>query len=52
MQRRPNGTLLPLYVLKKEVKIPARLNFGDAFNAGRDFLADKIAKDVIREFFR
>lgn len=44
------GKITPLYVLKKSVKIPPRLNFGDAFSAGRDFLADKIAQQMVREF--
>lgn len=43
--------IVPLYVLKKSVTIPKRLAFEEAFLAGRDFLADKIAKDVIKEFF-
>lgn len=43
--------LVPLYVLKKKVTIPKRLAFEEAFLAGKDFLADKIAQDVIREFF-
>lgn len=51
VQKRADGGITPLYVLKKSVTIPKRLAFGEAFNAGRDFLADKIASDVIREFF-
>lgn len=43
--------IVPLYVLKKKVVIPKRLAFEEAFTAGKDFLADKIAQDVIREFF-
>lgn len=43
--------ITPLYVLKKSVTIPKRLAFEEAFGAGRDFLADKIAQEVIREFF-
>lgn len=46
------GGITPLYVLKKSVTIPKRLAFQEAFEAGRDFLADKIADEVIREFFQ
>lgn len=49
-QKRGQG-IVPLYVLKKSVTIPRRLNFDEAFQAGRDLLADKIAKEVVREFF-
>lgn len=51
VQKAGGGQITPLYVLRKQVTIPQRLGFGDAFQAGRDFLADKIADDVIREFF-
>lgn len=51
VQKQPNGGILPLYVLKKSVTIPKRLGFEEAFLAGRDFLADQIANDVVREFF-
>ena len=50
MQKKGKGDMVPLYVLKKSVKIPKRLGFEEAFLAGRNFLADKIAQDVIREF--
>jgi len=50
MQKRKRGELVPLYVLKKKVTIPKRLAFEPAFLSGRDFLADKIAQDVLREF--
>jgi len=50
MQKKGKGDMVPLYVLKKQVVIPKRLAFEEAFLAGRDFLADKIAQDVIREF--
>jgi hypothetical protein len=45
------GGIEPLYVLKKSVKIPKRLAFEEAFQAGRSFLADEIANQVIKEFF-
>jgi len=51
VQKAGGGRITPLYVLKKQVTIPQRLGFEDAFQAGREFLADKIADDVIREFF-
>lgn len=51
MQKRAGGKLVPLYVLKKKVVIPKRLAFEEAFEAGKDFLADHIAKEVVREFF-
>ena len=44
------GGITPLYVLKKRVTIPPRLQFGDAFEAGKDRLADEIAVQVLREF--
>jgi hypothetical protein len=50
--QRNGKDITPLYVLKKSVTIPKRLAFEEAFLAGRDFLADKIAQDVVREFFR
>lgn len=49
--QRVGKEIVPLYVLKKKVVIPKRLAFGEAFQAGKDYLADKIAQDVIREFF-
>lgn len=50
VQRSGRG-IIPLYVLKKKVVILKRLAFEEAFTAGKDFLADQIAKEVIREFF-
>lgn len=44
--------IVPLYVLKKSVRIPKRLGFEEAFKAGKDFLADKIAQDILKEFTR
>jgi len=52
VQKKGKNELTPLYVLKKSVTIPKRLGFEEAFMAGRDFLADKIADDVVREFLR
>lgn len=52
VQKKQGGGLTPLYVLKKSVTIPKRLGFEAAFLAGRNYLADKIADDVIREFFK
>lgn len=45
------GKITPLYVLKKSVVIPKRLAFQEAFESGRDMLADKIAAETIKEFF-
>lgn len=50
MQKQAGGDLLPLYVLKKSVTIPRRLGFAETFEAGLDFLADKIAQEIVREF--
>lgn len=44
--------LVPLYVLKKSVRIPRRLGFEEAFNSGRDFVADKLAQEILKEFTR
>lgn len=52
VQKQGRGELLPLYVLKKQVTIPKRLAFEEAFTGGKDFLADKIAEAVVREFFK
>lgn len=42
--------IVPLYVLVKKVTIPPRLQFGDAFRAGLNQLADEIATQVLRDF--
>lgn len=42
--------IVPLYALVKQVVIPKRLNFQEAFDAGLDLLADKIAQAVLKEF--
>lgn len=42
--------IIPLYALKKSVRIPARLDFGRTFNAGLDRLGDEVADSVLREF--
>lgn len=42
--------LTPLYVLKKSVTIPKRLAFKEAFEAGKDFVADQLAAELIKEF--
>ena len=49
MQKKGTG-MVPLYVLKKSVRIPKRLAFQEAFEAGTDFLADKLAQELLREF--
>lgn len=49
-QKGRGGNLVPLYVLKKQVRIPKRLAFEEAFEAGRDFLADRIAAEIVKEF--
>lgn len=49
---RKGKELVPLYVLKRSVTIPPRLSFKEAFTAGKDFLADAIAKEVLKEFQR
>lgn len=49
-QKQANGQIVPLYVLKKSVKIPKRLAFREAFEAGQDFLADILAQEILREF--
>lgn len=46
------GNLVPLYVLKRSVTIPPRLSFKEAFTSGKDFLADAIAQEVMKEFRR
>ena len=51
-QKQPGGGIKPLYVLKQSVTIPKRLAFKEAFLAGRDMLADRIAQATIREFMR
>lgn len=51
VQKSGRNGITPLYVLKKSVTIPKRLAFKEAFEAGRDLVADEIAKQVIREFF-
>jgi hypothetical protein len=51
-QKQPNGDILPLYVLKKSVRIPKRLAFQEAFEAGLDLVADVLAQELIREFNR
>lgn len=52
VQKRADGGINPLYVLKKEVTIPPRLAFKQAFEAGKDFLADKLAEAALEEFRR
>jgi len=42
--------IIPLYVLKKSVVIPKRLAFKEGFEAGRDFLADTLAAEFLKEF--
>ena len=49
-QKQAGGGIIPLYVLKKSVVIPKRLAFEETFLAGRDFLADVIAQEVLKEF--
>lgn len=49
-QKKKDGSIVPLYVLVKQVIIPKRLNFEEAFLSGKDFLADKIAQSILREF--
>lgn len=42
--------IIPLYALKKSVRIPKRLAFEEAFEAGLDLLADQLADEILREF--
>ena len=49
-QKQAGGGIIPLYVLKKSVVIPKRLAFEEAFEAGLDLVADKLAEELIREF--
>lgn len=49
-QKQAGGRIIPLYVLKREVKIPKRLAFEEAFGAGKDFLADVLAQEILKEF--
>lgn len=51
VRRSIGGGIVPLYVLKKSVRIPKRLAFEEAFEAGTDLLADTIAQEIVREFF-
>lgn len=51
-QKRGPKEIIPLYVLKKSVRIPRRLAFQEAFEAGRDMLADRLAAELIKEFNR
>ena len=49
-QKRGKNDIVPLYVLKKRVRIPKRLAFGEAFAAGKDLLADTLAAGLLKEF--
>lgn len=42
--------IIPLYVLKKSVRIPARLGMGRELKAKMDFLYSQTVAEIIREF--
>ncbi len=49
-QKKPGRKLIPLFVLKKEVVIPPRLNLGKALQlAGTRFVSD-VVEDALKEF--
>ncbi len=49
-QKRGRRRIVPLFVLKDKVKIPARLNLGATLRQGLPELGDAITLDILREF--
>jgi hypothetical protein len=47
-QKRGSG-IVPLYVLKKKVRIPARLGLGDTLKTGTSYFVDKAMQAMLRE---
>lgn len=51
-QRRGQRKIVPLYILKKEVRLPPRLNLTRAIEAGAPPLGDRIIEKALRDFQR
>ncbi len=47
-QRQPDKSIIPLYVLKKEVKIPARLGMGLRLKQNVAYFVDKVSDDMLK----
>lgn len=46
--QRRGGGIVPLYLLKREVRLPARLGVQDTFRAGTDFFVDQAIERMAR----
>ena len=49
-QKKGRGKIIPLFVLKRQVRIPPRLNLGVAVEAGSRALGPRIVNEVVKEF--